>query len=90
MKKKQISLLLVLVMPMLVLCGCDASAKKADDISGEAELFVVVDRFIVYQGYDYVVLVNKKTRVMYLTQTKGGMTVMLNADGSPMLYEGEL
>ena len=86
MKKKLISLLLVLVMPMLVLCGCGNAEEKYIEDS----MFVVVDHINVDGTCIYYVLVNKETRVMYLTQYKGGMTVMLNADGSPMLYEGEL
>lgn len=88
MKKKILLILLLLIMPVMLLCGC--SAKDVETIPNEENLFVCVERFVVYQGYDYVVLVNKKTRVMYLTQVKGGMTVMLNADGTPMLWEGEL
>ena len=53
-------------------------------------MFVVVNHINVDGTCIYYVLVNKETRVMYLTQYKGGMTVMVNADGSPMLYEGEL
>lgn len=78
---------IILIMPVMLLCGC---AKDVETIPNEENLFVCVDRFVVYQGYDYVVLVNKKTRVMYLTQVQGGMVVMLNADGTPMLWEGEL
>ena len=86
MKKKLISLLMVLVMPMLVLCGCGNAEEKYIEDS----MFVVVDYINVEGNCLCYVLVNKETRVMYLTQYKGGMTVMLNADGSPMLYEGEL
>ena len=92
MKKKLISLLLVLVMPMLVLCGC--GTKKSKDYER-----VPQDRFIEIKRYgdnrdgDYILVVDKETRVIYIRYScgnHGGLTVMLNADGSPMLYEGEL
>ena len=41
------------------------------------------------------IIVDKETRVMYLLITVGasvgaGLTVMLNPDGTPMIWEGEL
>ena len=84
MKKKLISLLMVLVMPMLVLCGCES---KEAELNGGYDRFKTID----YSGCE--VYVDRQTRVMYLFVKKGyggGLTVMLNADGSPMLYEGEL
>lgn len=86
MKKKLISLLLVLMMPVLVLCGCgNAEEKYVQD-----SMFIVIEHLNINQACFYYVLVNKETRVMYLTQSQGGIVVMVNADGSPMLYEGEL
>jgi hypothetical protein len=86
MKKKLISILLVLVMPMLVLCGCGNAEKKYN----EESMFIVVEHLDISGTCICYVLVHKETRVMYMTQYEGGMVVMLNADGSPMLYEGEL
>lgn len=90
MKKKLISLLLVLVMPMLVLCGCNdpRTSKVGQEYNIGNITFVKVE-----QSGDFCILVDKETRVMYLYDRgdyHGGITALLNADGSPMLYEGEL
>lgn len=44
-------------------------------------------------GNDCILLVDTETRVMYLEVVNGyrlGLTVMLNSDGTPMLYNGDL
>lgn len=45
---------------------------------------------LVEDAYDYQIYVDRDTKVMYLWKTayyKGGLTVMLNADGTPKLYQ---
>lgn len=55
------------------------------------------DRFISPNKYntptDEQIIIDKNTRVMYLwceSTYKAGLTVMLNSEGKPLLYEGEL
>jgi hypothetical protein len=55
------------------------------------------DRFISPNNYNTPtteqIIIDKNTRVMYLwceSGYKGGLTVMLNPEGKPLLYEGEL
>lgn len=70
-----------------MLCGC---AAQSSDKSGGCytENFVLVKGGLDTHGYIYV---DKNTRVMYWhTGGDGGITVILNADGTPMLWEGEL
>ena len=43
----------------------------------------------VQGGYRQSVLYDRDTKVMYLWDYRGGYTVMVDADGSPLLYEGE-
>ena len=50
---------------------------------------VCIDRFSL-GGSSAFVLVHKETRVMYITYYHGGTTVMLDEDGKPLIYEGEL
>ena len=106
MKKKLISLLLVLVMPMLVLCGCGRN--QTTQLQQEEYLITeILDGITLVciakpKSQDgYRVYVHKETRVMYLVYAYSqygknssyghyGITPLLNADGSPMLYEGEL
>lgn len=51
-------------------------------------------RFIsVYKSDNERILVDKETRVQYLYRGAGyggGMTVLVDSDGKPLLYEGEL
>lgn len=43
----------------------------------------------VQGGYRQSVLYDRDTKVMYLWDYRGGYTVMVDADGNPLLYEGE-
>ena len=84
MKKKILFILLLLIMPVMLLCGC---------VSEESETNGGADRFkkVHYENCD--ILIDRETKVMYLCRISGyggGLTVMLNADGTPMLWEGEL
>lgn len=91
MKKKLLCLLLVLIMPMCaLLAGCKDSIS-----SGIQSEFIVGDlNFIkVKNGECFSIFVCKETKVMYLVNTeyyRFGMTAILNPDGTPMLWEGEL
>lgn len=57
----------------MLLCGCSESASSS--------------RFIVVENYGITrsVLVDTETNVLYLRFDRG-ITVLLNADGSPMLW----
>ena len=55
------------------------------------------DRFISLDKHNTStteqIIIDKDTRVMYLwceNSYKGGLTVMLNPEGKPLLYEGDL
>ena len=93
MKKKLISLLLVLVMPMLVLCGCNREKAESFELVKE-DRFTTVRQYQQDIGnYSYTIIADKETRVMYVIyryQSSRGITALLNPDGTPMLYEGEL
>ena len=84
MRKKLLCLLLVLIMPVMVLFGCSNS--PAEENGG-------YDRFKVVSYEAGNIYIDKETKIMYLWVKNGyggGLTVMLNADGTPMLWEGEL
>lgn len=68
----------------MLLCGCSNSDTDRD----------TNDRFITVEedGY-YSILVDTDTDVMYLQYIGGpykGITVLLNADGAPMLWNGDV
>ena len=87
MKKKLFCLLMILVLPVCLLftgCSSDIESKQTEN-----HLMVCIDDFMI-GGYGVFILVHKETRVMYLAYCKGGTTVMLDEDGKPLTYEGEL
>lgn len=90
MKKKIFCLLLILIMPILIFCGCSntiANEIGTEYITGDVCLVKVAESDC------FCIFVHKETRVMYLANTEAyryGLTVMLNTDGTPMLWEGEL
>lgn len=91
MRKKLLCLLLVFVLPVcLLFTGCEET-RQVDKIQSKTEesIMVVVDSFSV-SGNPCYVLVHKTTRVMYLLEYNGGIFVMVDTDGKPLLYEGEL
>lgn len=57
----------------MLLCGCSGSSSNSR--------FIVVEKY----GIDRYVLVDIKTNVLYLRFDRG-ITVLLNADGTPMLW----
>lgn len=91
MKKKIVYLLLILIMPLMLFSGCGNNAQT----SSNGSEFIIGDIvFIkVIRGDDFDIFVDKNTKVMYIfnkTTYQGGLTVLVNADGTPMLWEGEL
>lgn len=85
MKRKLLAIILALAM-MLALVGCTEEVRPPNISKGEGSIFVIVE------NGDYVdVYVHKETRVMYAySPYSGGFVVMIDADGKPLLWEGEL
>ena len=88
-------LLLVLIICLTILfgcCGCssnnyDEQGRQMWTLDGNTTLVCVIDE------YPYRILVHKETGVMYLENYAthmGGITVMLDEDGNPMIWEREL
>lgn len=69
---KRLIVTLLTVLMVFAFCGCK---QKSD-------MFIVVER-----GLDYTIYQHKDTGVYYLQIENRGLTVMLNADGTP--YTGE-
>lgn len=97
MRKKLLLLLLVLIMPVIVLAGCGKIPQSDYFTSEENVRFVFVKEYTYGDNDRFKILVDKETMVMYLYKydlnanaTTAGLTVMLNSDGTPMLWEGEL
>lgn len=88
---KRIMILLLVV--MLILTGCGQTkrvyVKDAKAVT-DASRFVEIE----WVKYKWKILVDKETRVMYAVSdggyNRGNFTVLINADGTPLLYDGEL
>lgn len=81
--KKLISLVLALVL-IFALVGCAGASSDNETTS---------DRFIkVYSEYSNCIYVDSETNVMYLWHSgvySGGLSVMLDENGDPLLWEGD-
>ena len=89
MKKR---LLALAVTAMVLMAGC--SSKYIDNTTNTANATLDFPRFSSHHPDDSIMfsyLIDKRTGVVYLVyyagQYKIGMTVMLNADGSPVTYD---
>ena len=81
--KKFISLVLVLVL-IFALVGCTGASSDNETTS---------DRFVrVYSEYSNCIYVDSETNVMYFWHSgvySGGLSVMLDKNGDPLLWEGD-
>lgn len=97
-KKFRSRLVVMLCVLMVVTCaiGCgggDANAHAAVAAPAEPRLYGGDDSpfVVIYQGSAYFIVCHEDTKVMYVVSdgsyNRGSFTVLVNADGSPMLYE---
>lgn len=81
MKKKIIA---AIVTATLLMTGCSHTANVS---AGQDNTMVLVE-----SSRDYLICTDNDTGVMYLYikgSTGSGLTVMLNADGTPKIWQGE-
>jgi hypothetical protein len=75
---------LMIVVLAVALTGCS----KVEDKSSDMSEFVLVEHTSTWK-----VVYHKKTKVMYAvsdgTYNRGTFTLLVNADGTPMIWEGE-
>jgi hypothetical protein len=91
-KKKLTILLLVLVIPILILTGCNCSIETSPIRTLESGDRFVVTREFTTGNTVYVEMYDKTTKVMYVyvkLSSGGSLTMLVDNDGSPLLYEGE-
>ena len=82
MKRKLIT---AIITATLLIAGCSDMA----NVSEEQENTMV----LVESGQEYLIYADNDTGVMYLyitISTGGGLTVMLNADGTPKIWQGDI
>lgn len=87
--KRKISLLLALLVVVLMVGGCaeqPVSVEKAE--VNEKSRFICIE-----QANPWLIVYDRNTKVMYTVsyhgQGSGIFTVLVNADGTPLLYDGE-
>jgi hypothetical protein len=73
---------------MILLCGCSvANIEKANENQESTSMFIEVE-----QSMSWKIVYHKETKVMYAVSAgsynHGTFTLLVNADGTPMLYKG--
>lgn len=87
MKWKAAALVLLLygLLGMIIILGA-RSEPNSDFVKGNPSMFVLIEK-----GEYWNVYYHRETKVMYVmslsSYNRGNFTVMVNPDGSPMLYE---
>ena len=83
---KKIAILLVLALCLVMFAGCDASIERTEVADEGQSMFVLVESTPLWR-----VVYHRETKVMYAvsrgTYSQGIFTLLVNADGSPMLWE---
>lgn len=81
--------LLIMILFMLLLTGCGGGTQTPN--FQKSSMFVYIQKADDYNAYD--VVYHKDTKVMYAVSHScyniGTFTVLVNPDGTPMLYEAE-
>lgn len=82
-----------LIICLLIMLGILLIGPLFDAIKGNKVMAAGKNRFaLVSSEPDFKIYYDKKTKVMYLVKTVykgGGITLLVDADGKPLLYEGE-
>lgn len=83
MWKRILGLLLASVFIMIFMTGCGANKLKSEKRDGDS-MFISIES-IDLSNVSWNVVYHKDTKVMYMITSRGPM-LLVNADGSPMLY----
>lgn len=74
---------------MILLCGCAevVETEKANEEQENTSMFILVEQTLIWK-----VVYHKETKVMYAISdggyNAGTFTLLVNSDGTPMIYEG--
>ena len=84
---KTIKVLITLLLCVILLCSCGAEMQS---VKGETEQSNLSMFVLIEDGMSYKIVYHRETKVMYAISdggyNSGTFTVLLNADGTPMLY----
>lgn len=84
---KKIIIMLTTIFLTFILTGCPMETTNKAAASS-------IHRMVVVEvAEDFDIVYDKKTKVMYTVSqgyyNRGNLTLLVNADGTPLLYEGE-
>ena len=87
-KMKRILSLILVVLMVLCLVGCNmVTMEEAEAEKNPTSMFAIVE-----EGITYKIVYHKETKVMYAVSNSaynnGNFVLLVNADGTPMIYEG--
>lgn len=74
----------IVLLSIIFLTGCEFNKTERDVNTSEPSMFVVIE-----ETSSWDVMYHRDTKVMYLYTTYGGFRPLINADGTPMIYETE-
>ena len=79
---------LVIILALLLLVGCTRVERAEPTKTGKTSRFVTVETTTMWK-----VVVDKETHVMYAVSfggnNRGMFTLLVDADGKPLIYKGE-
>lgn len=85
---KKFIIILAVIMMFMVLSACTKNPAQSIAVDDQPSMFVEIE-----EGDKWRVVYHKETKVMYVVSfssyNRGNFTLLVNPDGSPMLYEGE-
>ena len=85
---KKIICLLVVVLFCVGICGCAGVPMEEQTIDTQTSIFVKLETLnLPNGGYGYIIY-HKTTKVMYIMSYEGVATIMVNAEGKPLLWKG--
>lgn len=92
--KRIIVIALAIVLVISAVACTDTTVTVENESVGDTSMFVIVE-----SSYSWTVIYHRQTKVMYLIAhgkfgsaggvARGGATIMLDADGMPLLWSGE-
>ena len=90
MKNKYLKVILCAFCIGILLMGCNSSSPRLNVDDADYNIDTEDNRFLRIDSIDGWIYVDKETNVQYIFVKRGyggGLTVMLDSDGSPLLYE---
>lgn len=83
--------MIIVLVSIVMLAACNSIPQDKNALSHDDSMFVVCEATSASKPY-YVVY-QKDTKVMYVVSdggdNRGNFTLLVNPDGTPMLWEGE-